>query len=152
MQRAQDEREAEALWRARRAVSPALGRIRPKRVNEDIAVPRSALPQVVREIQALGKAYGLIVAQFGHIGDGNLHPNILFDPGREPEEKVWELAHEIARVALRHGGVLSGEHGIGLMKKAFLAEAMDPDTLEALWAVKGALDPGGVFNPGKLLP
>jgi len=150
--RAGSEAEAEALWRARRAVSPALGRIRPKRVNEDIAVPRSALPQVVREIRALGEAFGLIVAQFGHIGDGNLHPNILFDPRRESEEKVWELAHEIARVALRHGGVLSGEHGIGLMKRDFLREALDPETLEALRRAKEALDPVGLFNPGKVLP
>jgi len=150
--RAAGEAEAEALWRARRAVSPALGRIRPKRVNEDIAVPRSALPQVVREIEALGKAFGLVVVQFGHIGDGNLHPNILFDPRKESEEKVWELAHEIARVALRHGGVLSGEHGIGLMKRDFMLEAMDPETLGALHRVKEALDPTGLFNPGKVLP
>lgn len=152
VQRAKDEREAEALWRARRSVSPALGRIRPKRVNEDIAVPRSELPKVVREIAALGEAYGLVVAQFGHIGDGNLHPNILFDPRREREERVWELAHEIARVALRHGGVLSGEHGIGLMKRAFMEEAVDGVTLEAFRAVKATLDPQGLLNPGKVLP
>lgn len=152
VQRAKDEREAEALWRARRSVSPALGRIRPKRVNEDIAVPRSELPKVVREIAALGEAYGLVVAQFGHIGDGNLHPNILFDPRREREERVWELAHEIARVALRHGGVLSGEHGIGLMKRAFMEEAVDEGTLEAFRTVKATLDPHGLLNPGKVLP
>jgi glycolate oxidase len=152
VRRARDEKEAEALWRARRSVSPALGRLRPKRVNEDIAVPRSALPQVVGEIAALGQAYGLLVVQFGHIGDGNLHPNILYDPRFEPEERVWELAHEIARVALRHGGVLSGEHGIGVMKRAFMAEALDPATLDFLRRTKAALDPGGVLNPGKLLP
>lgn len=152
VRRARDEEEAEALWRARRAVSPALGRLRPKRVNEDIAVPRSRLPQVVREIRGLGEAFGLLVVQFGHIGDGNLHPNILFDPKRESEERVWELAHEVARVALRHGGVLSGEHGIGLMKRGFLAEALDAGTLEALRAVKEALDPVGLLNPGKVLP
>lgn len=152
VQRARDEREAEALWRARRSVSPALGRIRPKRVNEDIAVPRSHLPQVVQEISALGEAYGLVVAQFGHIGDGNLHPNILFDPRRESEERVWELAHEIARVALRHGGVLSGEHGIGLMKREFMREAVDEATLEAFRMIKATLDPEGILNPGKLLP
>jgi len=121
-------------------------------VNEDIAVPRSALPQVVREISALGEAYGLVVAQFGHIGDGNLHPNILFDPRRESEERVWELAHEIARVALRHGGVLSGEHGIGLMKREFMREAVDEATLEAFRTVKATLDPQGLLNPGKVLP
>ncbi len=152
VQRARDPKEAERLWQARRSVSPALGRIRPKRVNEDIAVPRSRLPRVVREIRALGEAYGLPLVQFGHIGDGNLHPNILFDPARESEERVWELAHEIARVALRHGGVLSGEHGIGLMKRAFMPEAVPKDTLAALRVVKGALDPWGVFNPGKVLP
>ncbi|MGQ9753131.1 MAG: FAD-binding oxidoreductase [Thermaceae bacterium] len=152
VKRARDEKEAEALWRARRSVSPALGRIRPKRVNEDIAVPRSRLPQVVEEIRALGEAFGLIVVQFGHIGDGNLHPNILFDPMEEPEEKVWELAHAIARVALKHGGVLSGEHGIGVMKRSFMEEAVDPVTLEAFRRVKRALDPLGLFNPGKVLP
>ena len=152
VRRARNEGEAEALWRARRAVSPALGRLRPKRVNEDIAVPRSALPRVVGEIEALGRAFGLLVVQFGHIGDGNLHPNILFDPRRESEEKVWELAHEIARVALRHGGVLSGEHGIGLTKRPFMEEALDPGTLSALRAIKEALDPGGLLNPGKVLP
>jgi glycolate oxidase len=152
VRRARDEREAEALWRARRAVSPALGRLRPKRVNEDIAVPRSALPRVVGEIEALGKAYGLLLVQFGHIGDGNLHPNILFDPRFELEERVWELAHEIARVALRHGGVLSGEHGIGTMKRPFMAEALDPATLAFMRRVKAALDPAGLLNPSKVLP
>ena len=152
VRRARDEKEAEALWRARRSVSPALGRLRPQRVNEDIAVPRSTLPQVVAEIAELGRTYGLLVVQFGHIGDGNLHPNILFDPRFEPEERVWELAHEIARVALRHGGVLSGEHGIGAMKRPFMAEALDPATLDFLRRTKAALDPGGVLNPGKVLP
>jgi glycolate oxidase len=152
VRRARDEKEAEALWRARRSVSPALGRLRPQRVNEDIAVPRSTLPQVVAEIAELGRTYGLLVVQFGHIGDGNLHPNILFDPRFEPEERVWELAHEIARVALRHGGVLSGEHGIGAMKRPFMAEALDPITLAFLGRVKAALDPHGILNPGKVLP
>lgn len=152
VRRARTPKEAQAFWQARRSVSPALGRIRPKRVNEDIAVPRSRLPQVVQEIRALGEAYGLPVVQFGHIGDGNLHPNILYDPAREPEERVWELAHAIARVALRHGGVLSGEHGIGLMKRPFMPEAVPAPTLEAFRALKAALDPLGLLNPGKLLP
>jgi glycolate oxidase len=149
---AQSPAEAEGLWQARRSVSPAIGRIRPKRMNEDIAVPRSALPAVVREIEALGKGYGLPLVQFGHIGDGNLHPNILYDPKTDPEDRVWELAHEVARVALRHGGVLSGEHGIGLMKREFMSEAVDPQTLEILWDVKRRLDPEGRLNPGKVLP
>lgn len=152
VRRAHSAAEGEGLWRARRSVSPALGRIRPQRMNEDIVVPRSVLPQVVREIEALGERANLPLVQFGHIGDGNLHPNILFDPRMESEEAVHALAHEIARVALRHGGVLSGEHGIGSMKRPFMREALNDDTLAALWAAKRALDPALRLNPSKLLP
>jgi glycolate oxidase len=149
---ANNAQEANQLWKARRSVSPALGRIRPQRMNEDIAVPRSALPQVVREIDALGRQAGMVLVQFGHIGDGNLHPNILYDPATDAIEQVWELAHEVARVALRYGGVLSGEHGIGLTKRDFMAEALDPQSLQALYHLKHLLDPQGLLNPGKLLP
>lgn len=152
VQLAQNPQHAESLWRARRSVSPALARIRPQRMNEDIAVPRSKLPQVVREIEALGRENNFTVVQFGHIGDGNLHPNILFDPATESIERVWELAHEVARIALRHGGVLSGEHGIGTTKREFMAEALDADSLKALWALKHIIDPHERFNPGKVLP
>lgn len=149
---AQDTAESEALWKARRSISPAIGAIKPKRLNEDIAIPRSSLPAVVRSIEALGQQYGLRVVQFGHIGDGNLHPNVLYDPKTDSEEKVWELLHEIARVALRHGGVLSGEHGIGIMKRDFMSEAVDHETLAALRLVKAAFDPDNLLNPGKVLP
>ncbi|UBV41494.1 FAD-binding protein [Deinococcus taeanensis] len=152
VRRAATDEEGAALWRARRSVSPALGRIRPQRMNEDIVVPRSALPEVVREIRALGDASPFPVVQFGHIGDGNLHPNILFDPRREDPHAVHDLAHRIALVAIRHGGVLSGEHGIGSMKREFMTDAVDPETLGALRRVKRALDPHGALNPGKILP
>jgi len=152
VRRAATDADAAALWQARRSVSPALGRIRPQRMNEDIVVPRSVLGEVVREIEALGQASGLKLVQFGHIGDGNLHPNILFDPRTESEEAVHALAHRIASVAIRHGGVLSGEHGIGSMKLPFMAEAVDPVTMSALWDAKHALDPQGRLNPGKVLP
>ena len=151
IRRALDAAEADRLWQARRAVSPALGRIRPFKLNEDIAVPRSKLVQVVHEVRALGEAFGFPLVQFGHIGDGNLHPNILYGP-EDDEGKVHELAHEIARVAIRAGGVITGEHGVGLLKRTFLVEAVDGETLEAFRAVKRALDPGVLFNPGKLLP
>lgn len=107
---------------------------------------------MVREIRALGDASPFRLVQFGHIGDGNLHPNILFDPRKEDTHAVHDLAHEIALVALRHGGVLSGEHGIGSMKRDFMTDAVDPGTLKALWNVKRALDPHLALNPGKILP
>ncbi|MFC3859683.1 FAD-binding oxidoreductase [Deinococcus antarcticus] len=152
VRRAATPAEADALWQARRSISPALGRIRPQRMNEDIVVPRSALPDVVREIRALGDASPFHLVQFGHIGDGNLHPNIMFDPRTEDEAAVHDLAHQIALVAIRHGGVLSGEHGIGTMKRDFMRDAVDPVTLSALWDVKRALDPAERLNPGKILP
>ncbi|WP_339096358.1 FAD-linked oxidase C-terminal domain-containing protein [Deinococcus sp. VB142] len=152
VRRAATPAEADALWQARRSISPSLGRIRPQRMNEDIVVPRSALPDVVREIRALGDASPFHLVQFGHIGDGNLHPNIMFDPRTEDTDAVHELAHRIALVAIRHGGVLSGEHGIGTMKRDFMRDAVDPVTLGALWDVKRALDPAGRLNPGKILP
>ncbi len=152
VQRAGDAQEAGRLWQARRAVSAALGRIHPHRMNEDIVVPRSKLAEVVRRIHELGEASPWPLVQFGHIGDGNLHPNILYDARETPHEEVHELAHAIARVALEHGGVISGEHGIGLTKRAFLAEALPEPTLSALRRVKRAFDPESRFNPGKVLP
>ncbi len=145
--------EAAQLWKARRSVSPALGNIRPHRFNEDIVVPRSHLEPAMREMQAISQHYPQFpFAIFGHAGDGNLHPNILFDRASDDVKIVDEFAHEIARVAIRHGGVLSGEHGIGMMKRSFMTEATPRPTLEAYWRVKHALDPLGIMNPGKLLP
>jgi glycolate oxidase len=154
VQVAQNESHAASLWQARRSVSPALGRIRPQRMNEDIVVPRSSLAQVVTQIQTLGQEAGLPLAQFGHIGDGNLHPNILFDPRNpsENESKVHELAHAVARVAIAHGGVLSGEHGIGAMKREFMSEALDQATLGLLHHIKNVFDPKQLLNPNKILP
>jgi glycolate oxidase len=149
---AADASEAAQLWKARRSVSPALGNIRPNRFNEDIVVPRSTLEPAMREMQEIAKRYPFPFAIFGHAGDGNLHPNILFNRTTDSIEQVDEFAHEIARVALKYGGVLSGEHGIGLMKRSFMTEATPKATLEAYWRVKNAFDPNGIMNPGKLLP
>ena len=150
---AQTTEEAAQLWKARRSVSPALGNLRPHRFNEDIVVPRSHLEPAMREMREVAKRYPQFpFAIFGHAGDGNLHPNILFNRAHDSIETVDEFAHEIARVAIRHGGVLSGEHGIGLMKRGFMTEATPRATLEAYWRVKRALDPKGILNPGKLLP
>ena len=150
---AQTLEEAAQLWKARRSVSPALGNLRPHRFNEDIVVPRSHLEPAMREMREIALRYPQFpFAIFGHAGDGNLHPNILFDRKTDSLELVDEFAHEVARVALRHGGVLSGEHGIGLMKRGFMTEATPAATLLAYWRIKRAFDPRGIMNPGKLLP
>jgi len=145
--------ESQTLWEARRAVSPSITRIRPTKLGEDISVPRSAIPDAVRAVQRVAQKYGLPIPLYGHISDGNLHPNILFDR-HDPEEvdRVNRAAGEIFAATVALGGTLSGEHGIGSLKKEYLATALDPVALEAMRALKAALDPLGLLNPGKIFP
>ncbi|MGH7728318.1 MAG: FAD-binding oxidoreductase [Vulcanimicrobiaceae bacterium] len=150
---ARTEAESARLWEGRRAVSPSLARKRPHKLGEDICVPRSALVPVVREIRAIAERHRLSIPLFGHAGDGNLHPNILCDR-RDPEEmvRVREAAREIFECAIRFGGTLSGEHGIGLLKKQFLELALGAEGLALLRRIKDAIDPLGIMNPGKIFP
>ena len=150
---ARSEADREALWAARRATNSALARLRPNRIGEDVVVPRTEVPAMVRRLHAISVETGLPIAVFGHAGDGNLHPNILFDRQREGEmERVEAAAAAIFRAALALGGTLSGEHGIGTLKKAFLEEDLGADTVAVMRAIKDALDPKGILNPHKLFP
>jgi glycolate oxidase len=150
---AQDEAERTSLWRARRSVSPSLARKAPNKLGEDITVPRSAIPEAIRRIKGLSQEYGLPIVVFGHAGDGNLHPNVLFDK-RDPEQwaKVERMVEKIFRVALELGGTLSGEHGVGTLKRPYMEQALGPLSLEVQWRIKRALDPLNIMNPGKVLP
>ncbi|HEX6511828.1 MAG TPA: FAD-linked oxidase C-terminal domain-containing protein, partial [Chloroflexota bacterium] len=153
VQVARDAAEREALWAARRAVSPALGRLRPNKLGEDIVVPKSQVPAMIEAVREIGVRYELPIPVFGHAGDGNLHPNILFDL-RDPAEvsRVEMAARDIFRAALRLGGTLSGEHGIGTLKREFMEEAHGALAVGLARAVKGVFDPEGLLNPGKLYP
>ena len=145
--------ERDALWAARRAVSAALGRIRPNKLGEDIVVPRSKIPAMVRRVGEISGAHGLPIVVFGHAGDGNLHPNILFDrriPGEL--ERVERAAADIFVAALELGGTLSGEHGIGSLKREFLADDLGEPAVEVMRRIKAALDPRGLLNPHKMFP
>jgi glycolate oxidase len=150
---AQTAAERDLLWQARRAVSPALGRVRPNKLGEDVVVPRSAIPTMIAEIERIARDCQLTIPVFGHAGDGNLHPNILFDL-RDSEEvrRVERAAGEIFRAAVRLGGTLSGEHGIGTLKREFLREAIGERAVALSRAIKTAFDPQGILNPGKLFP
>ena len=150
---ARDETESAKLWQARRVVSSSLARIRPTKLGEDISVPRSAIPEALAAVQAIAAKYKLLIPVYGHISDGNLHPNILFDR-HDPEEveRVNRAAAEIFEAAVRLGGTLTGEHGIGSLKKEFLTMALDPVELEMMRRVKDAFDPQGILNPGKIFP
>jgi glycolate oxidase len=145
--------EREQLWRARRAVSPALGRARPNKLGEDVVVPRSVIPEMVRRVGEIGAEHDLPIPVFGHAGDGNLHPNILFDRRRPGElERVESAAAAIFRAALELGGTLSGEHGIGTLKREFLEEDLGPVAVDLMRQIKQTFDPLGILNPGKMFP
>ncbi len=153
MDLAQTAAERDDLWRARRAISGALGRLRPNKLGEDIVVPRSEIPEMVRRVGDISKEIGLPIAVFGHAGDGNLHPNILFDRRIDGDiERVEEAAAHIFRAALELGGTLSGEHGIGTLKREFLEEDLGPIAVEISLRLKNALDPQGILNPHKVFP
>jgi glycolate oxidase len=150
---ARDEAERSSLWKARRSVSPALARKAPNKLGEDITVPRSAIPDAIRRLKAISAKYGLPIVIFGHAGDGNLHPNILFDK-RDPKQwkKVEQMAAEEFALALELGGTLSGEHGVGALKRPYLKQALGPVSVEIQKRIKAALDPVNILNPGKIFP
>lgn len=150
---AQTETERGMLWKARRSISPSLARKAPNKLGEDITVPRSAIPEVIRRLRAISASYGLPIVIFGHAGDGNLHPNILFDK-RQPEQwaKVEQMVGEIFAASLALGGTLSGEHGVGMLKQPYLEKALGSTSIELQKKIKCALDPMNILNPGKIFP
>ena len=148
---AHSETERERLWRARRSISAALGQIRPGKINEDIAVPRTQIPSLIKAIRALAEKHQLLIVNFGHAGDGNMHMNIMLDP-HDPEERkrAEQAVEELFRVVLAMGGTLSGEHGIGIAKSPFFPLEVGREGWEVMWRIKQALDPRNILNPGKM--
>ena len=149
---AKDEAERNKLWEARRAALPALARARPTTVLEDATVPRSQIPAMIRAINEIARKYKLDVGTFGHAGDGNLHPTILCDKRDKDEfKRVEDAVDEIFDVALSLKGTLSGEHGIGLAKAKWLEKETSAATIAYAKALKAAVDPKGILNPGKII-
>lgn len=143
--------ERDKVWEARRTALAALARVRPTAVLEDATVPRSRLAEMVREINRIAEKYSLMIGTFGHAGDGNLHPTILTDQ-RDQEEmaKVEKAVEEIFDAALRFGGTVSGEHGIGFSKAKYLRLEVGKGAMGMMQAIKTALDPANILNPGKI--
>lgn len=150
---AADEAARERLWAARKALSPSLRTLAPGKINEDVVVPVSRIPQLVDGVQALSREFDLPIVCFGHAGNGNLHVNLLYHPDDTAESaRAHAAMARVFALALSLGGTLSGEHGIGLAKREFMPQAIDAPTLSMMRAVKAAFDPDGILNPGKLLP
>ena len=145
--------ERARLWTARRAAADSLARMYPNKLGEDIVVPRDQIPEMVRRVHEIAARVGLGIAVFGHAGDGNLHPNILFDRSLPGEmARVEEAAAAIFHAALDLGGQLSGEHGVGTLKRVFLREALGDDVVDLMAEIKQLFDPQGLLNPGKVFP
>jgi len=148
IKRAGTDAERKSIWKARRSISPALYAIKPNKMNEDIVVPRSRIPEILREIEVIAKRYDLLIVNFGHAGDGNIHTNIMVDDADVP--KAEAAAKNIFEATLRMGGSITGEHGIGLSKAAYLPMEVGPAALAAMKHIKRALDPNNILNPGKI--
>jgi glycolate oxidase len=147
------EEEAETLWKARRAVGPALARIAPIKVNEDIVVPLSRLPEAVRRIHAIAYEHGVECACFGHAGDGNIHVNLLVDVEDEDAMRRADRAVDgLFDLVIELGGSITGEHGVGTTKQQFIGMELKPEVIDTMVRIKQALDPKGVLNPGKIFP
>jgi glycolate oxidase len=153
LREAQTPAERDLLWAGRKGAIGALGRIKPNYYLHDGVVPRTKLPQVLMAVGEIGEHYHLPVANVFHAGDGNLHPNILFDlRDRGVLHQVEGAGEEMLRAVVELGGALSGEHGIGLEKSAFMPWVFSPDDLRTMHQVKDAFDGDGIMNPGKIFP
>ncbi len=148
---ADDGEARDKLWHARRNASPSITIFGSKKLNEDISVPRSMLPEALNRIYAIGEKYGFKVPCFGHAGDGNIHVNIMVDGSNPKElENGHQAIEEIFELVVDMGGTLSGEHGIGTSKAPFMEIAFNPAELTLFRDIKQAFDPNNILNPGKM--
>ncbi len=147
------EGEARALWAVRKALSPALRTLAPNKLNEDVVVPVSRIPELIAGLEALSRRFDIPIVNFGHAGNGNIHVNMLYDSRNpEQEQRARPCLSEIFDLVLRLDGTLSGEHGVGMEKRDYVARAIDPPTLALMRAIKAQFDPDGILNPDKLFP
>ena len=147
------EHERELMWKARKAAFAAMGRIAPAYYVQDGVIPRTRLPEVLRRIEELSSEYGLRVANVFHAGDGNLHPLVCYDSAHLGEpERAEELAGLIVKACVDAGGSITGEHGVGVDKKAYMPAMFSESDLEAFQRLRCAFDPHALANPGKVMP
>ncbi|MEJ2236757.1 MAG: FAD-linked oxidase C-terminal domain-containing protein [Gemmatimonadales bacterium] len=150
---AHDPKQREMLWQGRKKAFGALGRLSPDLMVQDAVVPRSALPDVLEQIDEIGKLHNLSICNVFHAGDGNLHPNISFDQANhDVVERVSQASEAIMQVCIEAGGTITGEHGVGIDKLRYMSLVFDPHTLAVMHSVRQAFDPRGLANPGKVLP
>jgi glycolate oxidase len=151
--RTRKEPEYVAVWKSRKSAFGAIGRLSPTFCTQDGVVPRTKLPDILRHITRVGERHGIKIANVFHAGDGNIHPILLFDE-RDPEQvrRVLDASHEILDECIALGGSVTGEHGIGVEKMAFMPRLFSPEDLAAMIALRDTFNPEGLCSPGKLFP
>jgi len=150
---ARNAQEAAALWEARKALSPAQRSVAPKKINEDVVVPVSRMAELINGVAELGMQHGITIVNFGHAGNGNIHVNLLVDPDDPVQMSHAEPCLDaIFSLVLSLDGTLSGEHGIGLVKREFVARELEPAAITLMRAIKDQFDPNHILNPHKTLP
>ena len=150
VQLAQDEAQRERMWEPRRVLGVTLSESSPKKISEDVVVPRSQIPALIDAMTEVGARHRLRVATYGHAGDGNLHVNVLFD--ESSADRAERAVAELMAVTVALGGTLTGEHGVGLLKRDFMHLEQPEPMLELQRRLKLTFDPAGILNPGKVLP
>jgi glycolate oxidase len=146
----QDPVEADKLWQARRVVSQATYNLNPVKIAEDVVVPRSNIPKLIRFLEETGKKHGIPILSFGHAGDGNFHVSLMIKDTKEDYEKAHKAVEEIFTETIRLGGTLSGEHGIGTAKAPYIGMELSPEVIATMKGIKGLFDPKNILNPGKI--
>ncbi len=148
---AKTSKDAQKLWEARRALSPAVSKLGRVKINEDIVFPRSYLPEALPKLREIGKKYNLKMVNFGHIGDGNVHANFMIS-GLDPDElkRVEKAVEEVFDLAIGYGGSITGEHGVGITKAPFMKKQFRPEELDIMKGIKRVFDPKNLINPGKM--
>ncbi len=150
---AKSKEEVDALWATRKALSPALRNISPKKINEDVVVPVSNIPVLIHGLERLSAQYDIPIVNFGHAGNGNIHVNLLFNPDDETQNKNAHLCLDaVFDLVLELDGTLSGEHGVGIEKRDFVDREIEPVTLALMKRIKNEFDPNDILNPGKMFP
>ena len=151
VRQAHTDQEVEALWKARRSISPATFQLKPDKISEDVVVPRSKIPKLVEFTERLSRELGITILTFGHAGDGNIHVNIMIDKGDPVENEKGQTARrQLFEHVMTLSGTLSGEHGVGLTKAPFLALEIDDTALAVMQNLKKLFDPNNILNPGKI--
>lgn len=143
--------EVKELWKARRALSASMFRVKANKINEDVVVPRSEMPALIVGVREIAERRGVVIACFGHAGDGNIHVNIMYDASNPAEASSAENAvTDVFELTLSLGGTISGEHGVGTTKAPYLDMELRPQSIELMESIKHSFDPKGILNPGKI--